>query len=45
VRSNFHGPLDREPQLHVYYDSHASWLLVADDGLARCQDPDATPPA
>lgn len=44
VRSNFDGPVDREPQLHVYYDSHAPWLVLGDDGLARAPaptDPDA----
>lgn len=35
VRSNFDGPLDREPQAHVYYDTHVAWLPTADDGLPR----------
>ncbi|MCX7034141.1 MAG: GFA family protein [Arenimonas sp.] len=35
VRSNFDGPLDREPQVHVHYDSRAPWLVPGDDGLAR----------
>jgi hypothetical protein len=35
VRSNFTGPLDREPQVHVYFDSHAPWLQLGDDGLKR----------
>ena len=35
VRSNFDTPLDREPQLHVFYDTHAPWLPTADDGLPR----------
>lgn len=39
VRSNFDGPVDREPAVHVYYDSHASWLQLAEDGLKRKIDP------
>jgi hypothetical protein len=35
VRSNFDGPLDREPQVHVSYDDHVPWLQVGDDGLKR----------
>ena len=35
VRSNFDTALDREPQVHVYYDTHAAWLPTADDGLPR----------
>jgi hypothetical protein len=25
------GPIDRAPQLHVYYDSRAGWVEVADE--------------
>ena len=39
VRSNFDGPVDREPQMHVYFDTHALWLPLADDGLPRKADP------
>lgn len=35
VRSNFDGPVDRDPQVHVYFDSHAPWLVLGSDGLAR----------
>lgn len=35
VRSNFDTPLDREPQAHVFFDTHAPWLPTADDGLPR----------
>lgn len=35
VRANFEGPLDREPQVHVFYDTHAAWLPTAEDGLPR----------
>lgn len=39
VRSNFDGALDREPQVHVYYDSHAPWLQIGEDGLRRKGSP------
>lgn len=39
VRSNFDAPVDREPQVHVYHDSHAPWLVLGDDGLARKDAP------
>jgi hypothetical protein len=26
-----HEPIDREPELHVYFDSRASWIRVGDD--------------
>lgn len=39
VRSNFDGPVDREPAVHVYFDSHASWLQLGEDGLKRKTDP------
>lgn len=29
--TNLHGPIDRQPEGHVYYDSHVSWLELADD--------------
>jgi hypothetical protein len=29
--ANLEGPLDREPQGHVFYDSHVDWLHLADD--------------
>lgn len=35
VRSNFTGPVDREPQVHVYVDTQAPWLHLAEDGLPR----------
>lgn len=25
------GPIDREPQLHSYYDSRAPWVMIGDD--------------
>lgn len=39
VRSNFDDPLDREPQLHVFFGSHAPWLTTGEDGLARIDEP------
>lgn len=38
TRAHFIDPLDREPQVHVYYDSHAEWLIVG-DRLPRKNDP------
>ena len=34
VLANLHGPIDREPQLHFYYDHRAEWIAV-DDELPR----------
>lgn len=39
VRSNFDDPLDREPQEHVFYDTHAPWLVPGADGLRRKSAP------
>lgn len=35
VVANFNDPLDRAPQVHVFYDNHVDWLPVAEDGLPR----------
>ena len=36
VVANFDGPLDREPQAHVFWDSHVDWVKLDDeDGLPR----------
>jgi hypothetical protein len=32
--TNITGPIDRQPEGHVYYDSHVAWLELA-DGLPR----------
>ena len=32
--ANLDGPIDREPQFHVYFDDRADWIR-ADDGLPR----------
>ena len=34
VLANMEGPIDREPQLHAYYDHRAQWVTV-DDSLPR----------
>ncbi|GAG50458.1 unnamed protein product [marine sediment metagenome] len=34
VLANMEGPIDRLPQVHVYFDDRASWV-VAEDGLPR----------
>ena len=34
VRTNIEGELDREPEVHAYWESHARWFSF-DDDLAR----------
>lgn len=34
VLANLDGPIDRPPQVHVYFDDRAEWVVV-DDGLPR----------
>lgn len=29
--TNLLGPIDREPEAHVYYGSHAAWLTLGDN--------------
>ena len=29
--TNLHGPIDREPEAHVFYDSHVPWLELGDE--------------
>ena len=29
--ANIQGPLDRQPERHVYFDTHVSWLEFADN--------------
>lgn len=31
TRANFLDPLDREPQVHGFYDTHVSWVAVTDN--------------
>ena len=31
VLANMHGPIDRAPQVHVYFDDRAEWISIADD--------------
>lgn len=40
TRANFTTALDREPQAHVFYDTHVNWIALADD-LPRKNDPGA----
>jgi hypothetical protein len=35
TRASFDGPVDREPQAHVFWDTHVDWVHIADDGLPR----------
>jgi hypothetical protein len=35
VLAGMHGPIDRLPECHVYYDDRAAWIAV-NDGLPRC---------
>lgn len=36
VVANFDGPLDRQPQAHVFWDSHVDWVALDNgDGLPR----------
>ncbi len=30
TRTSIQGPIDREPQCHVFYDQHAEWIEVGD---------------
>lgn len=38
-----HGPIDRAPQLHIYFDDRADWVAVGDDlprlGGKTCLEP------
>ena len=38
ARALFTEPVDREPQAHVYYDTHVRWVELA-DGLPRKSAP------
>ena len=33
--ANFDGPVDRDPQAHVFWDTRVAWVHLADDGLPR----------
>ena len=41
ARALFTEPVDREPQAHVYYDTHVSWVELA-DALPRKAAPGAS---
>lgn len=38
TRANIEGPLDRQPQMHGFYDTHVDWFAVNDD-LPKKPDP------
>lgn len=40
ARALFIDPIDRDPQRHVYHDTHVDWVRV-NDGLPSKADPDA----
>lgn len=40
ARALFVEPVDRAPQIHVYYDTHVDWVGIA-DGLPTKPDPAA----
>ncbi len=31
TRTSIRGPIDREPQCHVFYDQHAPWIKIGDE--------------
>jgi hypothetical protein len=34
VLANMHGPIDRVPEVHIFFDDRADWVVV-NDGLPR----------
>lgn len=30
VRASFHGDIDREPEAHVFFDTHVAWFPITD---------------
>lgn len=38
ARALFLDPVDREPQAHVYYDTHVDWVTV-DDHIPKRASP------
>ncbi len=39
VLANLDGPIDRKPQLHIYFDTHVDWIPL-DDKLPRLSGDD-----
>jgi hypothetical protein len=35
------GPIDREPQMHGFYDTHVEWVVLSDN-LPRKSAPEST---
>jgi hypothetical protein len=29
--ASMHGPIDRRPQVHIYFDDRADWVVIGDD--------------
>jgi hypothetical protein len=43
VLANMHGPIDRVPEVHIFFDDRADWVFV-DDGLPRLGGPTGLEP-
>lgn len=43
IRVAFTDPIDRQPQVHAYYDTHVNWFSVNDD-LPKRVDPEKSAP-
>ena len=43
VLANMHGPIDRPPQFHIYFDDRVEWVVV-NDGLPRLGGPTGLEP-
>ena len=43
VLANMHGPIDRPPQFHIYFDDRVDWIVVNDD-LPRLGGPTGLEP-
>ena len=43
VLANMHGPIDRPPQCHIYFDDRVDWVAV-NDGLPRLGGPTGLEP-
>ena len=43
VLANMHGPIDRPPQFHIYFDDRVDWVVV-NDGLPRLGGPTGLEP-
>lgn len=41
ARALFHDPIDRDPQAHVFYETHVPWNLVSDELPKKSSTPQA----